>query len=77
MRDFIDFVQDCWGLILFVVLITAATIAVLVVAISGDAEQRAEFMAACQEDHKAYECVAMWRAGESHTAVVPVIIPVR
>lgn len=42
-----------------------------------DAAKRERFIAQCTQDHKEYECVAMWRAGESHTQVVPVVIPTR
>lgn len=34
------------------------------------------FMSECQKDRKHYECVAMWRAGESRTTAVPVIVQV-
>jgi len=35
------------------------------------------FYAQCTQDHKAYECTAMWRAGETNTVVVPVPIITR
>ena len=33
------------------------------------------FMAECQQDKKRYECEAMWRAGEDHEHLIPVVIP--
>ena len=38
---------------------------------SDDAENK-KFMAGCLTEHKEYECTAMWRAGESHTTVMPI-----
>lgn len=62
--------------------ITLAGLIVAIVVIAGfgikqgiDAE--AAFMAACQKDHKEYECTAMWRAGQSHVVPMPIVIPVR
>src|SRR3954462_1642193 len=35
------------------------------------------FMAQCMQDHKEYECTAMWRAGDSGPpAVIPMFIPI-
>lgn len=36
--------------------------------------KRVAFMTECQQDHKEYECTAMWRAGEPDT--IPVFIPI-
>jgi hypothetical protein len=37
----------------------------------------ARFMAGCLQDHKEYECMAMWRASDSRPpAVIPVPIPI-
>lgn len=42
------------------------------VVLSRDYKQKKdEFMSACVKDRKEYECVAMWRAGNSHTIVMP------
>lgn len=48
-------------------------------AINEENANRDAFMAECEKDRKHYECEAMWRAGNSHSAVVPMpmIIPVR
>lgn len=52
-----------------------------IVGMVGDtlSAERAEqaFMAECTTERKRYECVAMWRAGETGTQVVPVVVPVR
>ena len=37
---------------------------------SENAENK-KFMTECLTEHKEYECTAMWRAGESHTTVIP------
>ena len=42
-------------------------------AIKEDAERQRRFMEQCMQDHKEYECVALWREGEPDT--VPVLIP--
>ena len=34
----------------------------------------AEFMRGCLQDHKKYECIAMWRAGDKND--LPVIVPI-
>jgi hypothetical protein len=50
---------------------------VLVGAVKSDSAARAEWMAECVKDHKEYECVAMWRAGDRRITPIPIIIPVR
>lgn len=36
------------------------------------------FMAQCAQDHKEYECVAMWRAGDNLGFIpIPIVIPSR
>lgn len=49
----------------------------LIGAAQSDSRARTAFMTQCLQDRKEYECVAMWRAGDSHTQVVPVVMPVR
>lgn len=34
-----------------------------------------QFMKECQQDHKHYECEALYRAGDSNTVYMPIIIP--
>lgn len=38
----------------------------------ADIKQKEQFMISCKQDHKEYECTAMWRAGENRTTVMPV-----
>lgn len=57
--------------------LVAAGVFLMVGAVQSDSRAQAAFMAQCLQDHKEYECVAMWRAGESHTQVVPMPIIVR
>lgn len=47
---------------------------VVALGIAGYAEtqQNKTFMEECMKDRKEYECVAMWRAGNTHTVVVPI-----
>lgn len=49
------------------------------IGIHVEIQQKRAFMQQCMEDHKEYECTAMWRAGETKTTTVPVpiIIPTR
>lgn len=52
----------------------AALVALVVLSAYTEGRQRREFIAACEEDRKPYECVAMWRAGSpppTTTVVVP------
>lgn len=48
----------------------------LIVLAIYDGRCRAEFLKECQQDHKKYECVAMWRAGKNG-AYVPIVISTR
>lgn len=56
-------------------------VAMALMVFSTDAEQKAKkaheasFMSECQQDRKHYECEAMWRAGEDHEHMIPVVIP--
>jgi hypothetical protein len=34
-------------------------------------QHRVAWFAACEVDHKPYECEAMWRAGENHNTIIP------
>lgn len=45
---------------------------VLPAGIANKAKQHETFMQQCQQDHKEYECTAMWRAGDTS---FPVVIP--
>ncbi len=38
----------------------------------------AEFMQGCSQDHKKYECMAMWRAGDKsdYPVIIPMPVPV-
>lgn len=67
------FFEDDMGKIFL--LLTAVAIAVFVAAVHGDNLDEARFMRECQAYRKHYECEAMWRAGENHTQVMPVFIP--
>ncbi len=44
----------------------------MVMAVAGGNAEREKFMRGCLADRKEYECTAMWRAGESHTTVMPI-----
>lgn len=48
---------------------------VLILAIDSMGKREDAFMVACKQDHKEYECTAMWRAGNAPSQVVPVFIP--
>jgi len=64
---------------LFIGGVFVAILGVVVAAIfliSSDNETESRFMSECQADHKRYECLAMWRAGQNHTTVTPVPIVV-
>ena len=62
-------IDDGFGVFVFVLL--AAFIGLLVFAVSEDSKHNETFMKQCMEDHKQYECDALWRAGEDHTTVMP------
>lgn len=77
MNDFIDFCVDMWGFILFVLLVVVGIFALVYVIADADIKAKNEFIAECMQHQEHYQCVALWRAGESHDQVVPVFIPVR
>lgn len=56
----------------FLILITV-TSGLIYLGFSADNAHRQSFMTACTQDHKNYECDAMWRAGEPD--IIPVFIP--
>ena len=68
-------VEDRW----VELLLGAAMLAVpvlFVLSLRGKVDKEKAFMAECVADgRKNYECVAMWRAGENHSQVMPVFIP--
>jgi len=70
-----DFIYENMGYVLVIALLACLVGAGF--GIKADADAEAAFMAACQQDHKTYECTAMWRAGESHVMPMPIVIPVR
>jgi hypothetical protein len=44
-------------------------------AVQDDQQKERAFMAECQQHRAHYECVAMWRAGDTQTQIVPVFVP--
>lgn len=62
------------GLIVFALLAAFITAAWFVASASND--EREAFMVECRKERKEYECKAMWRAGNSGTVVVPMVVPV-
>ena len=70
-RTLPDLVADNFGWSLLAG--AAVLISLLAFAISEDNRDEAHFMAECAQDHKAYECEAMWRAGEPKLIAVPVV----
>ena len=50
---------------------------VIYVSFAAEAKDEEDFMVECMKDHKKYECTAMWRAGNTKTTVVPVVVPAR
>lgn len=65
-----------WAMFAGVLCILVAIGLVLAEAAERETKEHSDFMEQCTHDHKAYECAAMWRAGEDHTTVVPVVVPV-
>ena len=50
--------------------------AVIYYGVTGQREAHARFMRQCMEDHKEYECTALWRAGDRASPdliVIPII----
>lgn len=48
----------------------AGAVALLLLIGYAEYHEQSRFMDACLQDHKEYECTAMWRAGESHTVFI-------
>jgi hypothetical protein len=59
------------GLSLFFALV----ISVCVYAVRTNLDARHRFMSQCMEDHKEYECTALWRAGSSEPPTI-VYVPI-
>lgn len=64
-----DWVMDHFGWIFLIGLMVIIGGAFFATATDNAREKR--FMAECQQDHKRYECEALWRQGEPRTTVVP------
>jgi hypothetical protein len=63
---------------LCVAIVMAAFVAVVWRAIDQQKAAHARFMQQCMEDHKEYECTALWRAGNrsnQDVIVLPIPIP--
>jgi hypothetical protein len=62
---------------IIMLLMFAAFVATVLFADKMYAEAKQHFMAQCMQDHKEYECTALWRQGDPSTLVVPIpiIIP--
>ena len=70
-RTLPDLVADNFGWSLLAG--AAVLISLLAFAIIEDNAHAERVMAECMQDHKAYECEAMWRAGEPKLIAVPVV----
>jgi hypothetical protein len=53
----------------------ALLIGVCVYAVRTNLDARHRFMSQCMEDHKEYECTALWRAGSSEPPTI-IYVPV-
>ena len=53
----------------------AAFSGLLVYGVLLSQEDHARFMSQCMQDHKEYECTAMWRAGDQHPLPQVIFIP--
>jgi hypothetical protein len=69
--------EDFWSVWLAVILTVGLLAGLVVVAAKSEAEHKARFMAQCMQDHKEYECTALWRRGDPSVVAVPIpiIIP--
>lgn len=67
-----------WEYSFFIILGVAGVVIAVVTtfAILADEARADRFMQNCLQDRKAYECEAMWRAGNSNTVIVPLVMPV-
>lgn len=72
-----NFIEDHVGWFIFIFVVLA--IVAIILLFKQDAADSRRFMTECMKDKKEYECVAMWRAGQTHTAVMPlpIVIPMR
>jgi len=67
-----NFDQDIFPI--FLIIIVCALLALGAMAVVENGKHQEVFMKQCMEDHKQYECDALWRAGEDHTTVMPMPI---
>lgn len=45
-------------------------LSLIVVAVTLESNEKAEFMLECEQDRPKYECTAMWRSGDKPTPVI-------
>ncbi len=45
-------------------------LSLIVVAVTLESNEKAEFMLECEQDRPKYECTAMWRSGDKPTPIV-------
>lgn len=50
---------------------------VLYAALHADNDRRERFMQECLQYEREYQCTAKWRAGESRTTIMPMVVPTR
>lgn len=76
--DLIDWFMD-YGCLPAIGIFAVVMSCLIVYGCSQDQKAYKEFMRQCMQDHKEYECLAMWRAGERNTQVIPmpIVVPVR
>lgn len=60
-----------WVFVAVGVAVGAAVVVLMMVSVVDDVRREHRFMAECQQDHKRYECEALWRQGAAHTTVMP------
>lgn len=51
--------------------------ALTIFALIDDGRARTAFMAECRQHRQNFECVAMWRAGQTSTVVMPMPVVIR
>lgn len=70
-----DFMMDHMGWVFGA--FCALIVGLLIVGAVNSVNEKAAFMAECVQDHKQYECDAIWRSGEPDYIPVPIFIPSR
>jgi hypothetical protein len=73
MKRIIEWFKDRDGVELLIIGGVVGILVLVVLQVTLESNERAEFMRECEQDRPKYECTAMWRSGKKPAAPIVIV----